>query len=107
MDPIIISSFDAMESTLNELVDSMTSYNPSTDALGSLQTTNALFTTAISKSTSLASTPSLPPVLYIFKHTSLTIPEKSPPTNSATRTSSASAPAPRSWTNRSARRCVR
>ena len=52
MDAILQSSFQNMEAAINDLVDSMTTYNPSTAAVQSLQAANEEFSASIATRTS-------------------------------------------------------
>jgi hypothetical protein len=63
MDAILQESFQNMESAINDLVDSMTTYNPSMAAVQSLQAANEQFSASIATRTSpLRHFPSL----YLF-----------------------------------------
>lgn len=52
MDAILQESFQNMESAINALVDSMTTYNPSTAAVHSLQSANEQFSASLATRTS-------------------------------------------------------
>jgi hypothetical protein len=57
MDAILQESFQNMESSINALVDSMTTYNPSTAAVHSLQAANEQFSASLATRTSPFTTP--------------------------------------------------